>query len=508
MRDGSARAIQLLEKLAADTADDSSVVTRVMLAMLKAEILHLDGADAEALKVFDDHITQHFGDLSTDHEIVVRHNYNDVQSSLWSPEATRAFYNLVDQQRIVGFDLTDSSAILGAKNAAAQGKHYKALPDLWNELRRTYRQGCWRAHRWAAKDFADECMQLGWPDEACTHAILALDEPSAKRAGDQLLAFQLKDRIVKALDWVLANANLQRHFTMACEVIAAIADAIPDDKVSLVFEWASKRAVAMPVTPMELGPIRGAWKVMGMIARRLGESQALAAVDTATAHQWWKQYCINRKALRLVVGQCVKALPVERLATLAQDVIGHIVDRHKDLDYDEAVNLICHIARVGGDSLRNDVAEQIYRKGTKLTAVLVQVAPLFKKESALAKSLEEWAMHVAETIPNHVQRLAPAEEPKSCNESYFYLTKNHPDGSKLIVHLVGMIALHSAIVHRHSLKPETLDALIQAVLKMLEDRDNLLGNKTVLLEVLSKCGDSVAERYARRVFEVVAPFAR
>jgi len=508
MRDGSARAIELLDEVARDTEAGGNVVTKVALAMLKAEIFHLDGADDEALKVFDAQITGHFGDLSTDDEIVVRHNYNDVQSSLWSPEATRDFYNLVDQQRMLGFDLTDSKAILGAKNAAAHGKHYDALPDLWNELRRTYRQACWRAHRWAAKDFADECMLLGWPDEACRHAVLALDEPSAKRAGEQLLAFQLKDRIIKALDWMLSNASLLRHFRMACEVIATISDAIPDDRVPRVYEWASNQAAKTPSMLKEAGPVQGAWKVIGAIAHRLTGSQALAAVELATAHPWWKQFCVNRNSLRLVVGRCVNALPTEQLPTLAQDVVSHIVDRHEDHDYTEAVNLIYHIAKVGGDSLRNDVAEQIFKKGTKLTPALVQVAPVFKKESALEASLETWAVHVIERIPRQVQRLTAAEEPKQCSESFFYITANRPDGSKLIVHLVGSTAMHSVIVHRRSLKPETLDALIDAVLKLLEDRDNFLGNKTVLLEVFSRCGDSIAERFASRVFEVVAPFAR
>jgi hypothetical protein len=508
MRDGSTAAVELLEKYWIDTARDASVVEKVALAFLQAEILHLDGADSEAIEVFDRQITPHFPGLSTEYEIVARHNYNDLQAAAWSPKATPDFYNLVDQRRIARFDLTDSAAILGAKNAAALGKHYQALPDLWNELRRTYRQGCWRAHRWAAKDFSDECLQLGWPDEACVHAILALDEPSAKRVGEQLLALQQRDRVIKSLNWMLENATLQRHFTMACKVIAAIADAVPDDKVASVYDWASKRIVGTPLTPIELNTVREAWNVIAAIAHRLNESQALMTVDIATAHPWWKQFCVDRKTLREVVGLSVRALPPDRLKSLAQDVVGHIVDRHEDHDYAEAVNLICRIAGVGGETLKDYVASQIYVKGTKFTAVLVQVAPLFKKEAALAEGLEVWGKQVAESIPRQVQRLAPGEEAKPCNESYFSYTSNLPDGGKQIVHFVGRTALHSVLVHRHSLSPETLDAIIQSVLKLLEDGDNLLGNKTVLLEVLPRAADSVAERYAGRVFEIAAPLAR
>lgn len=508
MRDGSARAIEFHAAIEAELARDPNVASKVAVALLKAEILHLDGDDAQALKVFQDDITQYLADLSSDFEIIVRHNYNDVQAALWSPGATREFYDLVDHQRIARFSPTNSSAILGAKNAAALGKHYDALPDLWNELRRTYGQGCWRAHRWALQDFADECLQLGWPDEACQHAILAQDESSAKRAGEQLIALQQSDRIIKALKWMLANANLKRHFTIACDVIVAIADAVPDSEVPLVYEWAATRAAAEPNTPIERNAIREAWTVLAAIAHRLDERQAVAAVNLATSHSWWMHFDVDRNRLRQVVGRCVNGLPVVKLAPLAQDVIGHIVNRHEDHDYEEAVNLICHIAGVGGESLRNDIAEKLYEKGTKLTAALVQVAPLFKKESALAEALEPWARQVTNSLPSQVQRLAPGEEPTPCNESFMYRTTELPDGAKQIVHFVGTVALHSALVHRHSLLPATLDALMQAMLAMLEDRDNFLGNKVGLLKALSISSDSVGTHFATEVFRVVAPFAR
>src|SRR5437667_150922 len=76
---------------------------------------------------------------------------------------------------------------MATTNAAAEGKHAKAIQGFWQELVRTYRQGCWRAHRWASARLARQCLQCGLPHEAAWYAVAALDDDLAKQAAKGLL---------------------------------------------------------------------------------------------------------------------------------------------------------------------------------------------------------------------------------------------------------------------------------------------------------------------------------
>jgi len=86
--------------------------------------------------------------------LVVDRNRIEVEMALYEPRSGKSFYNLIDRQRIIGFEFHDWFEIISGDEAFADGQYHKSLASSWRELLRTYRQGCWGPYRWATDRFA------------------------------------------------------------------------------------------------------------------------------------------------------------------------------------------------------------------------------------------------------------------------------------------------------------------------------------------------------------------
>jgi hypothetical protein len=513
MRGRADEAIRALER-DIELVGPARVRDVVALGILRAELLHLDRRDADALRWYRERVLPLKGQLGAEEQFVVEQNLADLEMHVWSPDATATFYNLVDRRRLAGFDWFDAGDVLAAQEAAAAGKHYETLPILWRQAVRAYLQGCWLSSRWAARRLAAESLQLGSLAEAAFYVVTApvkeLVDPVAEallRRGDAKLVGDVVNRVCGA-------ANLRRHFSIACELLYGLGDAIADADLSRVAGWLLPRCAESPDGALGESALNMAWKALESIAHRLPAELAQRAVETAFAHPVWttrldkpNALIVEREQMVKTVNQLVGALPPGELDWAARGTLPLAVERRQVHDYADVINLLCHTARRGGPAVKDFLAAALFPPGKQLDRLLVQVGSLFKDERPPAERVATLTDRVAGEIRLQVRVVGSGEEPAPVPE--LVMSHCQPIGDrKRIVSLVGGVGLHTVARHRQLLPPEVLARLVAAILTMAGERENFLADRAGLLRGLTEFADSVDERLRREVCLAVEPIAR
>ena len=74
--------------------------------------------------------------------------------------------------------------------------------------------------------------------------------------------------------------------------------------------------------------------------------------------------------------------------------------------------------------------------------------------------------------------------------------------------MVEAVDLLAVLKYRKSLSRKAVEQLIAAILKAIEDSENILANKFTMIECLCKIGDVCTLTTARRIAKTLLPFAR
>ncbi len=494
--------------------NDSRLLDLVALTMLKAELLLLDGRADRSKEVFDHMLVPRLGQLSPELSIVIEHNRNDVELALLTPESGRSFYDLVDRQRLVGLELADASEIADAQDAAADGKHYEALPSFWREVTRTYRQACWRPHRWAAKWIARECLQIGLPHEAAYHIVVAQDGKLAKEVGDQLLARRDARAIRRTVVKLMATANLQRHFSTACEILTQVGDGIGDDQVDLLASWLMPRCSLVPVNSEATTTLKAAWEALEPIARRLSLNLAREAIATAVSHPYWTTVPSSPNSVFLAREQMVEtvshlafALPASDLDALARQTVPLAKERMQNHDYPHVINLLCHIADRAGSTVKEWIGEQLFPPGEPVTFFVGQVAANFGKPFLPSDRMASAANQVAHNLSLQVQRLSPNEEPKPVPGGLMTYTSSLGDG-KIVVTVAQGVELHAMARHCSSIPADALRHLVESAVTVISDKENFLSNRASAINGVMEFGGHLPQDLAERLLDILMPLAQ
>jgi hypothetical protein len=368
------------------------------------------------------------------------------------------------------------------------------------------------ASRWATTRLARECLQVGFPHEAAWYAVLSLDEDLAGQAAQALLDRRDGGAVRQTLDRLMANANLHRHFSIACEVIAGIADGIPDDLVEQVAAWLLRRC-ALPASPrLAKGALPMAWTAVTALGARLSTAQAQEAVRTAVNHPKWhapvggpQSVVLVREAMVKALTPLVHALPVADLGPLAEHVLPLATDRRADHEYAEVVNLLCQIARRADEPVKRQLGDRLFVPG-RVPYLLGQVASLFGKDFLPPERLERAVEQVRSMIMLQVQQLPPGVEPQPCPGALGSFHSPFGEGS-IVVSFASTVELEAIARHREGLKEQSLDVLIQAALTMIRERENFLVNRTGLISRLATFSDRLRGELLEAVIDTLAPLA-
>ncbi len=497
---------------------DSSLclIDRAAILLTKAELLYLAGGYKASHEVFVKELDLLIPDPDFPHSValVIGFNRCDVAMSLLDSNEISRFYDLLDEQRIAKIEHWDHSAMLGAARNAAKGHSYESLPAIWRELLRTYRQGRWVAFRQASRNMAEECIRIGKPEEAAFHAAIACDAEFAKQIAVALLNSQNKDMVVATVNKLLATANLQRHFAVACELLQTLSDAVPDSLVDGVIDWALLRCANSEEPEDHAATEMTAWKTVKSLAKRASENTAEKIVTVALGHRAWtakaekpNQIILVRKDVIEAVDQSVAAMPLESFDKLADAVIPLATERHNSFDFDNIVDLLSHIAYRGSDKVKTKIRSALYPPGQSVTPLLVQMAPNFGKEiTNKDNQLEKMAITIAKNIQRVVQRVAKDDEPEPVYGSIMTFNSTKED-QKLIVHLISTVDVHAVARNRKLFPSESLRVVITALLEAIHNQDNLLVNRLAFIDCLRQFADCLDEDLTGEIFNILSPIA-
>ena len=486
----------------------STTLDRLMLLMAKVEILFLDCHEKEALKLFIEEIDDLIVNVPERVAIAVSYNRSDVAMAMLEPDD---FYGNFDRSRIANVELWGYRTLYGANEATAAGKHYDSLPAIWEELLRAYRQGCWRPYRAAARLMANECLKLGWPQEAVYHAIIAGQKETAQHVGEWLLVNGYPHNLESSVSALLACTNLQRHFVIGCEITIQMVDVIPNKQLDDVVQWLLPRASIVPHTISDGNILKQAWKVLVAISPRVNQAQAQVIANTATTHEAWKMKpnqrgVTVREDMIKALSQCVNKLSKHEIEKLVEETLPLVLNRKQDHDYSDAVNLLCHLADCGGNEIKVNIRERMYPKGQPLNRVLLQVATFFDVELEKADLLVKGALSIAQNIRLQVQRVPSDRSITMITGSFGYRAVDLGN-EKLYVHMISTEDLEAIIRHRHKLTEEALNSVLDSVIEMIVERENLISNKIGLIQTLDDIGDVCDEQRAAKLFGVLSPLA-
>jgi hypothetical protein len=477
----------------------------VALLLLKAEILYLDCLETESLEIFRLDIEPKLNMVPQEIRFIIRQNKSEIAITLVDADSFRQADLLYDQRQLTGTKFWDPESMVYAYEAAASNRHYEALPALWRELGKSYEQGGWRYYRQASRRVAKEFLQIGWAHAAEYHAIVGQDTELIGVIADHLLAWRQQQHVEGMIQRLLANANLKRHAAIACELLARLADAIPDNQVDPVVHWLLRRCSIVPTGWIELSLATSAWEAVQALTPRLNTEQAKEVVQIATQHQSLGSTDRLRKHITQTIDACVNTLPLDDLPELARIVLPLATSQRNDADYDDVLHLLRHIAFRGDNNIKNQIGNVLY-PGTAAHVELLRIAPEFDRHLENEQEAALLANYWAQDVRKQIQPLTHGEEFARPDISYGSITVQDEDG-RFGISIYSSIGLKAVIAHRSLLPLESIQLLIEAILEMIRAPKNVLGNKVDLINCIIELADSITPEQAETVYATLAPLA-
>lgn len=497
-------ALTSLDKEAEQLVSQADYEAYVRVMSLKAELLFLDCREEDAIKIFTKYIEPHLASLDLESKLILGHHRNVLAMSALDFSSGQRFYDLYDRARLTRERLFDAEGTVYAFEAAADGKHYDALPTFWQEVLETFRRGNWKYFRRASSRLAEEFLALGWIDGAGYQAILALDKDLANRVAGHALLLQNPQVIDLLIQRIVQTANLRRQATVGTSILLEISDALPDERIGEVFRWCLQKGTLSANSTSEINLFRGAWDAVTSIAHRLSADDAKILINAAIQHELWLQPNLSRKHLIDAVNASLGVVAVEELSALADRAIPLATTRKHDLDYANSIDLLVHIAQRGGIEVRNKIGDKLYPSEIVENAILVQVAENFGKQLGSTAQADEISQRVATEISNQVHR---GDKNVAEPVEGFGRVSITSDKESISVSISSFTGLRAVLSHRKLLSDESVDALVHAILAMIREPENIPANKTELIDCLMDLEDRLCEEIADVVFETLAPLA-
>ena len=473
---GSPAGLRSIDNFLASHREALAASDRTALEMLKAQILVLDGEEEAACACFPEGSVG----LSDQEQMVLADNRSMLSMLSWKLDEAE-FARLADQRRLLGVQLWRPECVVAGYDAAADNKHWDALPEYWQEYVRTFQLHCWNSHRWAAARLARELMTLGMLDDAAHYCLLAEDDRTTTLLEEKAAEVGHSKQASEIVTRLLRNAHLLRHAAVAARILTAMADLIVDEQVDRALQWVRPLCRVVPEKwGIRTAVFKHAWAFVSALVPRLPRGTVLECAREAMSHPVWQSPHVLRGHLIEAVTACAAFVPVAALDALASDALPLALEKKSDLDFRDIVNLLCQIAHRCSGTTRLRLRKALYPAGqTQSSVYLAQVSRVFWGETPHLKNIPQAAVSVAKNIRLWVQRLPRGAEPEPVNCS-FGSHSSAPGRVRTVVQMASGADLGVIVRNGHLLPRGSRQHLLQAMVAMLEDKDNTSGNKTIL----------------------------
>ncbi|HZZ80634.1 MAG TPA: hypothetical protein VFE62_19175 [Gemmataceae bacterium] len=487
---------------------------RIAIALLSAELLHLELRDEESVAIMKKEVTPHLASLPPEERFGIEQNLSDILFPL-HPIGYSLFYNVVDQRQMVNFDWLDYRELFEAKQEAEGGNHFKALPILWQQHRRAYLHGCWRVRGWTHGLLARECVQLNQWEDAVHNVVFAPDDQLVKAITAGIIAARQPELVERVVTRLLTVANLRTHFAVACKLFKELADVIPEHAITAVGNWLLDRGKETRTALIGINPVWAAWEAIRFLAFRFPIDLAKRTIEIALSHPIWttkladsNRVIVERETIVRAMIPLTESLPTNDIPAIAEAALPLLTDRPQISDYEHVARLLCHLADRGGVTVKEKLALSLYPSGKPMNRILAQAASFFGKGEMLEVTrLQASAGEIAEEITRQVQWLRPGESPKPVAEVIMEYS-NPMEDRTLKVYVTGLAGLHALARNRDRIGMAQLKVVIGAVLRMAAERDNVCSNRQALLHALMHFADFVDVGTRRKVLSALEAIAK
>ena len=253
--------------------------------------------------------------------------------------------------------------------------------------------------------------------------------------------------------------------------------------------------------------LKAAWEALHALAPRLDAAQSARLVDAAISHKVWRTpQSVQREIMIESVRRVVPRLDADTLRRLATAVVPVVTDLRHDRDYVEAINLICRMADFVSGEERAALALALYpNDGKRPNVVLLQVAEHlgYAPDAAmLASFIQEWTGY----IRRQVERIPAEAEPVAIPGMFGHVAVPRGD-HKIVVHELAGLAFGAIVRLRRAFAAPALESWVDVLLAMVEEPENFLRNKMLLVDCLGDLADCLSATAWAHAVQVIAPLA-
>lgn len=495
MTTGAAIALAEIESSLKKLAEAGPINDRAALLNLQAEILLLNDELHESRQVFESTLDELATQLPPLEQIVIRSNRTQLMIQLHDMSSYREHDRLVDEAGVLGLRFTDHRSVLSAYEAAADGKHYDALPKLWGELLRCFRMRSWSAYQAAAKRLSDEFVELGRLPDALYYAIDAGDCALAAKIGGRVLALNQGAYLNDMVKEGLSRANLAHHAQVILSFLGEVVDGLSDENVELTINFGTNWASREVNWIYEEETFVRAWKFLRAIAFRAAPAAAERIVQVAIRHTAWNTKNLMRRHLISAMSPLVPRLQLDIMLELAKVALPAATSLREDFDYSDALRLLARLAEAHVE-LQKLLGKELYPANEPIgNDLLARLVSSFGRGIVPDDSCRQAILGIADMIRNQVMRTHGEvnELPKVPGGYGSHISWKDPGGEKLVVQIASINSIRPALVHRTLVDDKTITTLFEACMQSLRDKDNSLDNKMILVESLRELCDVLRE---------------
>lgn len=506
----------IAQSLSVCVAEPEAIRTRLLLLNANAELCYLSNQPDNAFRSLSAALEE---PGLRDHlhlKLVLGRNYLLCRLASSAPNAFRLHNEMSDAGELSDPGERDT-ALLRALNDQRAGRHGDAWPVFWRELCQAYRNGAWERYWKAEEYYSTQCFLLGWLELTIRHALRGHAAGLIEDTAKAVLTMRDTRTVQSILTWLTEN-RLARHYVITCKFLIAVVDAIPDASIDELVSFLLLEAVSLTNIAEEAITVRPAWQVLHALAPALDQERAGQLLD-ATEQLTIKD--VNVFLVKEIVEVLDQSVPVfsdhdlDRAANLLFPLANESPDSDNYQIYcAEVLDALAHIwARL--DAVQGKIlADRLFPPGGTTSDILkLTILPVFHKletNDANHIMINDFARTVAGWLRLQVQLFAlddPAE-PQALPWALGTMAYQDQDTRRIVSMGGGIKGLWAAVAHMERLEPQTVQILLEACLGAARNQDNIISNRTSILQAIGRMGKWMSEEQRETIRASVLPLAR
>jgi hypothetical protein len=472
----------------------------------RAELLHLDCRDEEALAELEQNVVPIVGNLNSICRIKLQRNLDSLGFRLGKAGAIRR-YNVASDVNIRSHsDQGHLLDLLSAERASSSMKHYDSLPPLWRDLRRSYLVSDWNGRSGAHDRMAREALAAGWICQTVFHAMVGENIEVLKLLVDFLSNWRNPEFIATSLKFVFQWCWLTRHISAGSQFVGLMADMIPESLMPECFDWLQHVLTKQVPTFASEQYLQDAWETVAVVAWRLTDRQAEILLEAGINHSLFSRSRHPRSKVIKALRACLKRVENPKWEPLTTAVLPLATTEKWIGDYDDAIRLLAVIARRDLQS-KTRIADTLFPAGSIISDIKSARFAIELGKNSKGESLRKMVESISEKLA--LQVWSGDGAPPSFVLTNLMMINGTVAGNNVQLAVFGGGDELDFVSAASDLFLDCdLDSLLEVVLALVAHPLNIPANRVMLMDFIQEILHCLNAGLAQRILGVLLPFAR